>query len=219
MSLLVVSPHPDDETLGAGGTILKYKNNGQKIYWLNFTHMKEEYGYEIPQINKRNNQIDAVNKLYGFDKFYNLELEPAYLEKYHTDIIIRQVSSIINEIKPQTVILPYRYDIHSDHKFVFDVMYSCTKNFRYPYIKKILCMEILSETDFSLSDCGFVPNYFVDITEFMDKKIQISKTYEGEIKDHPFPRSELSIKSLASIRGCSCGCFYAEGFKLIKYIE
>ena len=45
MRILVVSPHPDDETLGAGGTILRYKNEGKEVYWLNITNVKEEYGY------------------------------------------------------------------------------------------------------------------------------------------------------------------------------
>lgn len=45
MRILVISPHADDETLGAGGTLLKYKNQGHNIFWLNVTDMKEEYGY------------------------------------------------------------------------------------------------------------------------------------------------------------------------------
>ena len=45
MNVLVISPHPDDETLGAGGALLKFKDMGNKIFWLNVTNMKTEYGY------------------------------------------------------------------------------------------------------------------------------------------------------------------------------
>lgn len=37
MKIMVISPHPDDETLGAGGSLLKLKHLGNKIYWLNIT--------------------------------------------------------------------------------------------------------------------------------------------------------------------------------------
>jgi len=51
--IMVVSPHPDDETLGAGGTLLKLKSEGHKIYWLNFTNMAKEYGYDRSGILRR----------------------------------------------------------------------------------------------------------------------------------------------------------------------
>ena len=44
------------------------------------------------------------------------------------------------------------------------------------------------------------------------------KLFESEIKDHPFPRSERSINSLASLRGAVAGCEYAESFISIKEI-
>lgn len=219
MKILVVSPHPDDETLGAGGTILRYKAMKNKIYWLNITNMKKEYGYAEGKILKRNKEIQLVNKLYNFDDFYNLELEPAGLDKYSNSEIIRRISQIIYKVQPNTIILPYKYDIHSDHHIVYNWIYSCTKSFRYSCINKILAMEIISETDFSSSDNGFIPNYFIDISEFLEKKIEIMKVYESELSKHPFPRSIENIKSLATVRGATAGVKYAEAFRLIKAIE
>ena len=80
-------------------------------------------------------------------------------------------------------------------------------------------MEILSETDFASSDTGFIPNYFVDISDFLEKKIEIMNIYKSEIKNHPYPRSKENIRALAIHRGASVGCKYAEGFILIKGIE
>ena len=93
--------------------------------------------------------------------------------------------------------------------------------FRYPFIKKIYMMETLSETEFapSTKEDSFVPNVFVDISDFMDRKIEIMKLFESEIKEHPFPRSEENIKALAIFRGASCGCRYAESFMLLKEIK
>ena len=104
--------------------------------------------------------------------------------------LITKISSVINKVKPDTIYLPFKGDVHSDHKYIFDAAYSCTKTFRYPFIKKIYMMETLSETEFSLStkEDSFVPNVFVDISEFMDKKIELMNIYESEIGKHPFPR-------------------------------
>ncbi len=81
-------------------------------------------------------------------------------------------------------------------------------------------MEVLSETEFapSLKEFAFTPNYFVDISDFIEKKIEIMRFYKSEIKSSPFPRSINNIKALATLRGAMAGCEYAESFILIKEI-
>ena len=134
--------------------------------------------------------------------------------------LISKISSIVNKVKPNIIYLPFKGDVHSDHKYIFDAAYSCTKVFRYPFIKKIYMMETLSETEFSLStkEDSFVPNVFVDISEYMDRKIEAMKIYESEMGDHPFPRSERNLRALATYRGATSRCNYAESFMLIKEI-
>lgn len=219
MNVIVVSPHPDDETLGAGGTLLKYKAQGHSIFWLNITNMKEEYGYTTDIISERQLQISKVNKAYSFSGFFDLQLQPAYLERYNSGDIINQISKIFEKVRPEVVILPNRSDAHSDHKRVFDWCYSCTKVFRHPYIKTILTMEILSETDFGTMEDYFIPNYFVDVTDQMDKKAEILRLYDSELGEHPFPRSIEGLEALAKIRGISAGTKYAEAFKVMKIIR
>ena len=110
--------------------------------------------------------------------------------------------------------------MHSAHKQVSNAAYSCKKSFRYPFIKKIYMMQTLSETDLSLStkDDSFIPNVFVYINEFMDKKIEIMKIYKGEIGMYPFPRSDRNIKVLATYLGATSECESAESFMLLKEI-
>lgn len=167
--ILVVSPHPDDETLGAGGTLLKYRSEGATTFWLNLTDMTEEYGYSQEKIQKRTAEMKEVASFFGFKKSFNLKLKPAHLFSYPETELIDKISAVVKEVQPTTMILPYDFDVHSDHHFAFQACYSCTKSFRYPSIKRILVMEIFSETDFALSSQGFVPNYFVNITDYMKK--------------------------------------------------
>lgn len=216
MNVLVISPHPDDETLGAGGTLLKLKDNGHKIYWLNVTNMKTEYGYTAERVKERNEEIHMVNDAYGFDGFWNLEMEPAGMDKYETGALVSQFKKVFEDIKPELLFIPYRYDVHSDHRVIFDTVYSCTKSFRAPYLKTVLSMEILSETDQAQHESSFSPNVFIDVSKYIDKKIDIMKIYKSEIDDAPFPRNENAIKGLAAYRGATAYQGYSESFYLIK---
>lgn len=216
--ILVVSPHADDELLGAGGTILRCCHQGDKVFWLNVTNAKEEYGYSKEEELQRKNEIETVAGRYGVEELINLELEPAGLDKYRTSVLVQEFAASMKQIQPQVVILPFQYDIHSDHRIVFESMYSCTKSFRYPSIERILCMEILSETDYAMQDNGFVPNYYIDISEYMEEKIDIMHEYKSEMKPSPFPRNEEAIRGLAKYRAASCNVEYAEAFRLLKAI-
>jgi len=219
-NILIIAVHPDDETLGCGGTLLKHKDKGDKIHWLIATDIKESEGFEKATVEKREKEIDKVKELFRFSSVNRLGLSTTKIDEYSMSDLISKISSIFNKVKPNIIYLPFKGDVHSDHKYIFDAAYSCTKTFRHPFIKKLYMMETLSETEFSLStkEDSFVPNVFVDISEFMDKKIELMNIYESEMGEHPFPRSERNIRALATYRGATSGCDYAESFMLLKEI-
>jgi N-acetylglucosamine malate deacetylase 1 len=213
--VLVVAVHPDDETLGCGGALFKHKDSGDEIHWMIATEMEE-----LESVRQRNIEIDKVEKLYDFDSVHRLKLLTTKVDEYSMSELIARISLVVKKVKPNIIYLPFKHDIHSDHKYIFDAAYSCTKSFRYPFIKKIYMMETLSETEFSLStkECSFIPNVFVDISGYINEKIEAIKLYEGEMGSHPFPRSERNLKALATYRGATAGCEYAESFMLIKEV-
>lgn len=215
--VLVIAVHPDDETLGCGGTLLKHKANGDKIHWLICTNIEENHHY----YKKREKEIEKVTCLYNFDSVNNLNLKTMQVDEYSMSKLINKISQVINTIKPNIIYLPFKGDVHSDHRKIFEASFSCTKSFRYPFIKKIYMMETLSETEFapSTKEDSFVPNVFTNISDFFNKKIEIMNIYESEMAEHPFPRSERNLNALASLRGATCGCDYAESFVLLKEIN
>lgn len=219
MNVLVVSPHPDDETLGAGGTVLKLKKQGHSIYWLNITDIKIEDGWEETKIIHRQKQIADVKTYYGFEKFYNLNFSAARLSSLDEGEIICEIKNVYDEVKPEWIMIPGRYDAHSDHRVVYDCCMACAKTFRAPYIKRVTTMEIISETEYGFQNEKFEPNLFIDITQELDGKIEAIRIYDTEIEESPFPRSLKKIKALASIRGEQCACTYAEAFHIVKQIE
>jgi LmbE family N-acetylglucosaminyl deacetylase len=216
-NVLFVSVHPDDETLGCGGTILKHKALGDTINWLNITDISNDHPLSFDQeiVIKRQVTIEKVKESYSFNKCINLKFYTMLLDMVGISSLIKNISEGINEIQPDTLYIPNRGDVHSDHKIAFQAIYSCTKQFRYPYIKRVLMYETLSETEFApaLAENAFIPNTFVDITDYIDKKVEIMKLYETEIMLDPLPRSAHAIKGLAAFRGSRIGVQYAEAFQ------
>jgi N-acetylglucosamine malate deacetylase 1 len=219
-TILVIAPHPDDETLGCGGTLLRHKDNGDDIHWLIVTEMTVEHGFTQERINNREKEINEVANLYGFDSVSKLGFPTARLDTVPVEKLVQQIGETIHRIRPDIIYLPYPGDIHSDHKFVFESGLSCTKWFRYSFIKRILVYETLSETEFGInpSNIKFTPNVYVDITRYLDQKIEIMKVFKSEMGEYPFPRSDQAIKALSAYRGATSGFPFAESFMLIKEV-
>lgn len=219
--VIVISAHPDDETLGVGGTLLKHKANGDQIYWLIVTNISEELGFTKEKVQSRQNEIEEVSKMYGFEKTFKLDYPTMSLSSNTVNKIIPEISSIFLDIKPEIVYTLNRSDAHSDHRYLSDAVMACTKSFRYTFIKRVLMYECISETEFApaFSEKVFLPNYFVDITDFMSQKLEIMKVYDSELGEHPFPRSLKNIKALATFRGTVAGVEYAEAFQVVKFID
>jgi len=219
-NIMVVAVHPDDETLGCGGTILKHINQNNKVHWMIATNMQEKYGYSKEAIDKRADEINRVKTAYPFESIVQLEIPTTQVDIFSMNELVRMISKPIIEIEPEEIYIPFKGDVHSDHRKIFEAVFSCTKIFRYPYIKKILMMEVLSETEFATStiDNSFIPNFFVDISTYMDKKLEIMQIYQNELKTIPFPRSIENIKAQGTFRGSMAGCRLAESFMLIKEI-
>lgn len=220
-NVLVVSAHPDDEILGAGGTLLKHVANGDNVFWLITTNVFESQGFSKERVESRQEEISKVSKMVGFKNFFNLSYPTMCLSSSTLIKMVPEISAIFSEIKPEIIYCVNRSDAHSDHRVTFDAIMACTKSFRYPYIKQVLLYECLSETEFApaLPEKLFMPNFYVDISNYFQRKIDIMHVYSSEIGEHPFPRSIKNMEALALFRGASVGVEYAEAFQLIKYID
>ncbi len=218
--VLVLAVHPDDETLGCGGTLLRHKKNGDEIYWLIATSIRGEDGFEESRVLQREKEIEIIAGMYGFNAVFQLNFPTMKVDELSRSEIIRGISGVFCEVEPNIIYLPFKNDVHSDHRIIFEAVCSCTKTFRCPSVRKVLMMETISETEFAPGSmgCVFVPNYFVDISDFLDKKLNIMKVYKDEIGDRPFPRSLENIKALATFRGGMTGSRYAESYMILKEI-
>jgi len=73
-TVIIISAHPDDEVLGAGGTLLKHINKGDEVYWLITTNVSIEQGFERGRVESRQIEIKEVEKKIGIKKNVSSEL-------------------------------------------------------------------------------------------------------------------------------------------------
>ena len=215
--VLFVSPHPDDETLGAGGTILNFKEKKIQTHWCIFTEIDGHDNWSKSFIKKRKNDIKKVSNYYNFESSINLGFPTTKLDQIGIGNLIEKFTKYIDHIKPDTIFLNNFNDVHSDHSYVHRAVISSIKYFRKPFVKSIYIYETISETEFVPTHLsGFYPNTFIDISKNFRKKINIMKKfYSSEVMPNYLPRSISSIESLARFRGSRISTKYAESFMLV----
>lgn len=220
MKTLIIAPHPDDELLGCGGTLLRRVAEGGKVAWLLMTAITEGAGWSAERIQQRAAEIDRVRVglQIANHHFYALGCPTAELDGIPMSILVGKISEVFADFEPDEVLLPYPGDVHSDHRVTFEAASACTKWFRYPSVKRVLAYETLSETDFGIDPhrAEFKPNLFVDISGQLEEKLDLMQIYESEIGEFPFPRSEIALRALAQLRGSQSGFDAAEAFILVR---
>lgn len=214
--VLVIAPHPDDETLGCGGSLFRHKKEGIELFWLIGTAIHEKEGWQKDQVEKRSDEIRKVTGVYQFKEVYHLDYPTTKFDNYPVSELIEKISDVIEKVSPEIIYMPFAHDVHSDHRIIASAIQSSIKWFRCPSIQKVLMYETLSETDFNfIGYCVFRPNVYIDISEYLNEKITAMKIYASELGKHPFPRSEKALRALATLRGCQSGFESAEAFQLV----
>jgi len=217
MRVLVIAPHPDDETLGCGGTLLKHMAAGDSVSWVIVTKAHEPR-WPAEDIERREQQIEKVAAAYGFAKKFRLGFPAARLDTVPLEDLMAAINKIVAEVKPDWIYTVHARDIHSDHRAVFDATISAVKSFNNNGVSRLLSYETISSTDAMppAPATVFLPNVYCDITPFLERKLEIMSLYEGEVHPYPLPRAPESIRALARFRGATVAAEYAEAFMLLR---
>jgi LmbE family N-acetylglucosaminyl deacetylase len=131
------------------------------------------------------------------------------------------IAARLREYQPETVYIPHRGDLHSDHRAVFQSALVAARPIGRPSVRRLLSYETLSETEWAapIGEDVFLPSVFIDITDFLQKKKQAMAAYQSQLREFPHPRSLQSVESLARLRGGTAGFQAAEAFQLIRELD
>ena len=218
--ITVISVHPDDETLGCGGTLLRHAAAGDRLSWVIVTAGWEPK-HPRDLIAAKAAEVDRVAKAYGMTDVRRLGLPTTRLRELPMQQIVDAIGPAIEAVDADTIYTVHGGDVHTDHQAVFESISIVCKPFRNkPRPRRILSFETLSSTDAAFPGPGpFTPTVFVDITPHIDRKVEIMAMFATETQQYPQPRSAESIRALARYRGGSIGREYAEAFVLLREIQ
>ena len=217
--ILVISPHPDDESLGAGGTIAKFSSDNEISVLTVAGHrppLYQEKDYE-----KTVEEANKAHKILGIHESIFLDIPTTTIGSMALHEFYKMVIDVVSRIEPEIVLIPY-YDRHIDHREVFEAAMIATRPVRHGQkIKLIAAYETPSSTHWNAPyiEPTFTPNWVVDIEESIDRKLEAIACYGSQIPPFPGPRSVEALKGLAIFRGTQAGFGYGEAFLIIRQIS
>ena len=217
MKILIVAPHMDDEVLGVGGTIAKHVDNGDEVCVVIVANRIYNHSLDLELVKKDRANTANAQKILNYNQVIFLGLDDERLDNRIQDIII-PLEERYNNFLPDIVYTNHFGDNNQDHRAVFEAVRVVTRQAQKAPPSKVFLYETPSSTEQSppLLSSAFIPNYFVNINNFLDKKILAMQCYESEMRDYPNPRSIKGVKSYAQFRGIQSGFHYAEAFMVMK---
>jgi len=220
VSLFVVA-HPDDEALGAGGTIYEMTKRGHKCHVVVLNTVDTtRYNLDQSQLQK---DLYKSDNLLGVSTVYALGYEDSEFHRASHRKMVQDIEKAIAEYSPDYIYTHHPGDVNTDHHWASYACQEAARMFQrglgYSHrLKGLYFIEVQSSTDWRLNPCSdpFEPNYFVEITEeALDHKIKALEVYENVIRTAPHPRSIESLRALPVLRGSQSGFLLAEAFQAV----
>jgi len=215
--IVVISPHPDDETLGAGGLISRFSREGAEVSILVVSgHLPPLY--DAKHFETSLFEAKKAFEIMGVKKSNFLKIPATMVHLTKVSKLNKMISDFIKEINPEVVIVPFP-DRHIDHRVIFDAsLVACRPTYK-ESPKIVLAYETLSETHWNAPgiEPAFIPELFVDISDYIQLKKEALSCYSSQIDNAPSRCIDASV-ALSRFRGSQNGCIHAEAFKVIRII-
>lgn len=225
MNVLVFAPHPDDEVLGCGGTVAGYANGGNDVYVCIVTSGFPPIYEKEHRIARENGwphsqypDIMKAHKLLGIKETFFLQFPTVMLESVPRYELNGRIGELVRQLAPEVVFIPHFGDMQRDHTLVSEAVMVAVRPKYEAAARYVYSYETLSETEWNIPHASntFIPNTFVNIEPYLDKKLEAMNCFVTQICDFPNPRSTEAAEALAKLRGSTMGARAAEAFCLIR---
>jgi LmbE family N-acetylglucosaminyl deacetylase len=218
--VLVIAAHPDDEVLGMGGTIAVHTDRGDALRVLVVTDgSSTQYPGDADIRSRKEDEARRAAAELGVEDYVHLDLPDMRLDTLAHVEVNHVVEEHVRDFAPVVVYI-VQPDVNSDHRVLFDSVSVATRPVPGQGVRRLLTYAPASSTEWTPAAVNwFVPNWYVDVTATIERKIAAFAQYETERREYPHPRSERAIRATAEFHGTTCGCEYAEPFVLVRSIE
>jgi LmbE family N-acetylglucosaminyl deacetylase len=226
-NVLVIAAHPDDEVLGCGGTIAKHVKNGDDVTVVILAEgiTSRDSVRDKDKRAKKLSHLASVaikaNNILGVKKILMHNFPDNRMDSLDRLDVIKTVEHFINKFNPLIVYTHHSGDVNIDHRIIHEAVVTACRPIPGFCVKQLLFFEIASSTEWqpSLSNFYFMPNWFVDISEFIDLKMKALDAYSSEMREYPHARSLKALEHLARWRGASVGVEAAEAFGVGRILK
>jgi LmbE family N-acetylglucosaminyl deacetylase len=218
-NILVISAHPDDESLGCSGTIAKHVDNGDNVHLL---FMADGVSSRDLKVNDKDIRLASAHKvadILGVNSITSFGFPDNKMDVVPLLDIIKKIEKKIDEIHPEVIYTHHIGDLNIDHQITHKAVVTACRPQPNFCVKEIYVFEVLSSTEWQTPGViPFSPDVFVDISDFINIKKQALESYNEEMCQSPHSRSIENALRLNALRGNAIGVNYAEAFKLIRKI-
>lgn len=216
---LVIAPHPDDEVLGAGGTIARLSAQGHDVSVAIVTSGKLPL-FTIEDANRSKAEALAAHALLGVKETYWLDLPAAELTEVRNADLNGAIDEVVKHVAPQTILAPFVGDMHVDHQLVFRSIMVASRPHQNAYPRTVLAYETLSESNWNAPyvTAPFVPNVYIEISQYLDCKLEAMGKFVSQLRAPPHERSIEGLRNLALMRGATIHRNAAECFVLMRHV-
>lgn len=223
MNVLVIAAHPDDEVLGAGGTIVRAVQEGKHVYIAILgegilSRYKQRMQADVSLVTKLREQAQRVGKFLGAEQVFTFDYPDNRFDTIPMLDLVKSIEDLIERLQPEVVYTHHGGDLNIDHGLIFRATLTAVRPVSGCSVKTIYSYEVPSSTEWSMGKIYplFQPNVFVDIRNTIDNKIKAMALYESEIRLFPHPRSHEAIRAIAIRWGSVSGYYAAEAFELVR---
>jgi len=220
VKVLVLAAHPDDEVLGMGGTLcLHAAERGDEVRVVCVTDgSSSQYPGNAEVRTQKNEEAQRAARVLGVEDYVHLDLPDMRLDTLaHVDLN-HVVEQHVREVSAEVVYTPHP-DVNLDHRVLFDSVAVATRPTPGQAVRRLLTYAPTSSTEWTPAATNwFVPNWFVDVTATLERKLEAFACFETERRDYPHPRNDRALRAHAEFYGASVGCEYAEPFVLIRNV-
>lgn len=208
MRVLVLSPHTDDAELGAGGSIIKFLEEGHDLRWVVFSTAEESLPKGMPPDTLRKEFTTNVKAL-GLDEDQAIvhQFRVRRLNESRQDVL-EELVLIRDDFEPDLVLSPSRNDHHQDHQVVSSEAVRAFKT-----TASIICYEL------PWNHVTFDTQFFIGLERrHIERKMELLMNYRSQLAEGRNYFSEEFIYGLAKVRGIQCDADYAEAFEVVRWM-
>ncbi|PIR22127.1 MAG: GlcNAc-PI de-N-acetylase [Deltaproteobacteria bacterium CG11_big_fil_rev_8_21_14_0_20_45_16] len=217
MRSLFIAAHPDDEVLGAGGSIAKLTASGGEVGIILLG--EGPTSRDSKDKNQSAEQAKKAAKILGAQLVAHENFPDQKFDSMDFLEITKRISKYILDYKAEAVFTHHYEDLNRDHRIISEAVVVACRAKPINKVNEVYFWENISSREWGIKARTFMPQLYIEISKTLVKKIEALEAYTTECEAFPHPRSKESLEALARVRGTECGQVAAEAFEVFRIIK